>query len=162
MSAGGKCRQIVSSAPQKALPAPTARAKVGGGVKKLKVIPPMRCDVGCGECCGVVPATEKEFRAVQQFIAEHDIVPAPSLDGTCPLYQNGTCSVYPVRPLICRLFGHAADPDMTCPRGYNVNVPEREIVQRLRDNGRTTHVLHELAPNWEQIAHLIPRRGAPR
>jgi uncharacterized protein len=127
-------------------------------VKRLKVIPSMRCDAGCGDCCGVVPATETEFRAVQQFIAEHGIVPAASLDGTCPLYQNGTCTVYAVRPLICRLFGHAADPMMTCSRGYNVNVPEREVVERLRANGRTTRLLHELAPNWEAVKHLIPRR----
>jgi Fe-S-cluster containining protein len=130
-------------------------------VKKLKVIPPMRCDEGCGDCCGVVPATETEFRGVQRFIEEHAIVPAASLDGTCPFFQGGKCAVYAVRPLICRLFGHAADPMMTCSRGYNVNVDEREIVARIRANGPTTHVLHELAPNWADIAHLIPKRGAP-
>jgi Fe-S-cluster containining protein len=128
-------------------------------VKKLKVIPSMRCDDGCGECCGVVPATEAEFRRIQQFADEHGVVPAPSLDGTCPFFQNGGCSIYSVRPLICDLFGHAADPLMTCPRGYNVNVPVEEIVHRLRANGPTTHVLHELAPNWKDIQHLIPRRA---
>lgn len=121
----------------------------------------MRCDAGCGDCCGVVPATEDEFRSIRRFIEQKEIVPAASLDGTCPLYQNGGCSIYPVRPLICRLFGHAADPMMTCTRGYNVNVPEEEIVRRLRANGRTTHVLHELAPNWADIAHLIPKRKTP-
>jgi Fe-S-cluster containining protein len=130
-------------------------------VKKLNVIPSMRCDEGCGDCCGVVPATEAEFRGIQRFIAHHGIVPAASLDGTCPLYQDGKCTVYPVRPLICRLFGHAADPNMTCSRGYNVNVPEGVIVAKLRANGRTTHVLHELAPNWKDIAHLIPKRTSP-
>ena len=130
-------------------------------MKKLKVIPSMHCDAGCGECCGVVPATETEFRRIEQFIAEHDIAPAPSYDGTCPFYQNGGCAIYAVRPLICRLYGHSADPLMTCPRGYNVNVAEEEVVRRLRANGRTTHVLHELAPNWKDIEHLIPKRAAP-
>jgi Fe-S-cluster containining protein len=128
-------------------------------VKKLKVIPQMRCDAGCGECCGVVPATDVEFQRIQRFVGEHGVAPAPSLDGTCPFFQGGTCAIYAVRPLICRLFGHAADPLMTCPRGYNVNVAEAEIVHRLRANGPTTHVLHELAPNWKQIEHLIPRRA---
>jgi Fe-S-cluster containining protein len=127
-------------------------------VKKLKVIPPMRCDTGCGECCGVVPATETEFRAVERFIAEHGIHPAAHTDGTCPFYQGGGCKIYPVRPLVCRLFGHSVDPLMTCPRGYNVNVEERDVVRMLRANGKNTHVLHELAPNWDDIKHLIPKR----
>ena len=143
------------------MPNEIERVNVQGAVKKLKVIPSMRCDAGCGDCCGVVPATETEFRGIQRFIEHHGIVPAASLDGTCPFYQNGGCAIYPVRPLICRLFGHAADPLMTCSRGYNVNVPEQEVVLKLRANGRTTHVLHELAPNWEAIKHLIPKRAAP-
>jgi Fe-S-cluster containining protein len=128
-------------------------------VRKLKVIPSMHCDADCGECCGVVPVTETEFRAVARFIEAHDIVPASHTDGTCPFYQNGGCVVHPVRPLVCRLFGHSVDPLMTCPRGYNVNIPERDAVRMVTANGKTTHVLHELAPNWQDIAHLIPKRA---
>lgn len=117
-------------------------------MRKLKVIPPMKCDDNCGECCGLIPVTETEFRQVERFIADNGIVPVEHADGTCPLYQKGTCAVYPVRPLICRLYGHAASPLMTCPRGYNVNVPEREIVRMLAANGKTTRVLHELLPQW--------------
>jgi Fe-S-cluster containining protein len=110
-------------------------------VKKLKVIPSMHCDAGCGECCGIVPA-------------EHS-------DGTCPFYQNGGCAIYPVRPLVCRLFGHSGDPLMTCPRGYNVNVAERDVVRMLIANGKTTHVLHELAPNWQAGAGVPRTSGSP-
>jgi Fe-S-cluster containining protein len=118
----------------------------------------MHCDTGCGECCGVVPATETEFRAIQRFIADNGIEPAAHTDGTCPFYQNAGCAIYPVRPLLCRLYGHSADALMTCPRGYNVNMAERDVVRMMRGNGKNTHVLHELAPNWQEIAHLIPRR----
>jgi len=122
----------------------------------------MRCDTGCGQCCGVVPATETEFRRIERFIAEHGISPAAHTDGTCPFYQGGSCVVHPVRPLVCNLYGHSADPLMTCPRGYNVNIPERDAVRMIRANGKTLHVLHELAPNWEEIKHMIPgREGAP-
>jgi Fe-S-cluster containining protein len=126
-------------------------------VKKLKVIPSMHCDDACGECCGVVPVTETELRAVQRHVTAHGITPAAHTDGTCPFFQNGGCTIYQVRPLPCRLFGHSADPLMTCPRGYNVNIPERDAVRMLRANGKTTHVLHELAPNWDDIKHLIPQ-----
>jgi len=117
-------------------------------MRKLKVIPSMQCDDHCGECCGLVPVTQTEFRRVERFVAENNIVPVEHDDGTCPLYQSGTCTVYPARPLICQLFGHSADPLMTCPRGYNVNLPERDVVRMLSGNGRTTRVLHELLPQW--------------
>jgi Fe-S-cluster containining protein len=130
-------------------------------VRKLKVIPSMHCDADCGECCGVVPATETEFRRVQRFIEEQGIVPVEQSDGTCPFYQNGGCAIYLVRPLVCRLFGHSADPLMTCPRGYNVNVAERDVVRMLTANGKTTHVLHELAPNWQGGAAMHPVRSSP-
>jgi Fe-S-cluster containining protein len=117
-------------------------------MRKLKVIPSMHCDEHCGECCGLVPVTETEFRRVERFIKERGIVPIEHADGTCPLYQNGTCTVYPVRPLVCQLYGHSADPLMTCPRGYNVNLPDRDVARMLHANGKTTRVLHELLPQW--------------
>jgi Fe-S-cluster containining protein len=108
-----------------------------------------------------VPATETEFRAIERFIDAHGIVAASHTDGTCPFYQNGGCAIHPVRPLVCRLFGHSADALMTCPRGYNVNMPERDVVRMIRANGKTMHVLHELAPNYQEIAHMLPKRATP-
>ena len=108
----------------------------------------MQCDEHCGECCGLVPVTETEFRRVERFVKERGIVPIEHADGTCPLYQNGSCTVHSVRPLVCQLFGHSADPRMTCPRGYNVNLPERDVGRMIHANGKTTHVLHELLPQW--------------
>ena len=77
-----------------------------GHVKQRKVLPPMRCDEGCGACCGVAPATETEYRRVERYIEEEGITPVADGDElTCPFYQQGRCVVYPVRPLICKLFG---------------------------------------------------------
>jgi hypothetical protein len=107
-------------------------------VKKLKVLPAMRCDAGCGECCGVIPVTETEYRRVERFAREHGIVPvdhgASGDKLTCPFYQGGTCAVYEVRPVICRVFGHAAD--LPCARGYNTDVPQRQVDRMLAANGR--------------------------
>jgi len=106
----------------------------------------MRCDEGCGACCGVAPATETEYRRVERYIEEQGITPMAGGDElTCPFYQQGRCVVYPVRPLICKLFGHGEL--LACERGYNVNIPERDVDRMVGANGRPTRVLHELLPS---------------
>ncbi len=136
-------------------------------MKKLKVLPPMRCDAGCGECCGVIPVTETEYRRVERFAREHGIVPvdhgAAGDKLTCPFYQGGTCAVYEVRPVICRVFGHAAD--LPCARGYNTNVDQRQIDRMLHANGRPTRLLHQMLPGFDveaagYAAGLLVRTGA--
>lgn len=104
----------------------------------------MRCDVGCGECCGIVPANETEYRAVVDYAAAHGITPIAQ-GMKCPWYQRGRCAVHEVRPTICRLFGHTAD--MPCPRGYNVNVSaadEEALMRHARGDGRAVRLLHDV------------------
>jgi uncharacterized protein len=130
-------------------------------VKKLKVLPPMKCDAGCGDCCGIVPVTTTEFNAIERYIKEKGITPTATTDGTCPLYQEGTCSVYPVRPLICKVFGHAED--LPCARGYNVNVDQRQVDRMIGANGKASRLLHELIPGLTQdaLAFSVKRLLAP-
>jgi Fe-S-cluster containining protein len=121
-------------------------------MRKLKVLPQMQCDEGCGDCCGLIPVNETEFRKVERYVKDHGIVPIEHHDGTCPLYQDGKCTVYPVRPLICQLFGHSEDKLMQCTRGYNVNIPEREVHRMIAANGGATRTLHDLLPDFEKNA----------
>jgi Fe-S-cluster containining protein len=116
-------------------------------------LPTMKCDSGCGECCGLAPTTEAEFRRVEAFIQEHGIQPI-NQGITCPFYQEGRCAIYPVRPLSCQLFGHSEK--MVCPRGYNTNIPERKLRRAALRNGSASKVLHEvLGPQWKDVADAI-------
>jgi len=111
-------------------------------------LPKMKCDSGCGECCGIAPTTDKEFRRVEAFIQEHG-VEVVDQGVTCPFYQGGKCVIYPVRPLACKLFGHALK--LVCPRGYNTNIPERKVRRAIERGGRASRVLHELlGSGWRE------------
>lgn len=109
-------------------------------MRKLKVIPSMQCDVGCGECCGPAPATEAEYRKVLHVVRAKGIVPIKQ-GVTCPFYQEGTCAIYDARPLSCRLFGHVKGMD--CPHGYNTNIPEKDAMRMILSRGEAKRVLHE-------------------
>lgn len=111
---------------------------------RLRVVfPPMRCDEGCGECCGPAPASKAELAAVRHYIAAHGIKPIEQ-GLTCPFYQSGRCAVYPVRPRICQAFGHVET--LTCPRGYNVDVDVKPVNAWLLAAGPAEDTLHSFLP----------------
>ena len=72
---------------------------------------------GCGECCSVLlPLSEKEIRKIKRYVEKHHITekrhfaPTAELlyDMTCPFLdgskEKDKCTVYSVRPAICRTF----------------------------------------------------------
>lgn len=66
----------------------------------------------CGECCNPWnPITLDEYRTIKKYIKEHDIKPVPcrpdsnnNLYVTCPFNIGHGCSIYPVRPNVCKQF----------------------------------------------------------
>jgi len=74
-------------------------------------IPEHKCR-SCGDCCGMVPITDAEIMMINNYLhtmpdetkqqLEDNFIP-----GKC-LFRNHVqqnCAIYPVRPMICRLFG---------------------------------------------------------
>lgn len=81
---------------------------------------------GCGECClrMTLRLTNKEIKTIRKYIKEHNIKPqhhsptdvpddvlaqsafvdtiCPFLDASAP--QGHNCTIYPVRPIICRTY----------------------------------------------------------
>jgi len=123
---------------------------------------PMRCEKGCGECCGPVPVTAAELAAVRDYIAEHKI--APREQGTrCPFYQRSVCAVYPVRPRVCQAYGHSER--LVCSRGHNQDVDDEAALMRwVLEGGPPVATLHQLAgvplAPFENLARvLVGRHG---
>lgn len=85
-------------------------------------VPEIDCKGLCIDSCGPVEGGHRETvrirqagvrlpdrrAAVRQMIADGG-------EYTCPALRNGRCSVYAVRPMICRIWG--ASDDMPCPYG---------------------------------------------
>ena len=75
------------------------------------------CCVSCGSCCSsILPMTMEEVARIKKYIAKHDIkeqkAPAvlakPTFNMYCPFMRmdvaKDRCTIYPVRPEICREF----------------------------------------------------------
>jgi Fe-S-cluster containining protein len=80
------------------------------------LIPELMCTEGCYVCCknfGVPSRTKKTF------FREHSMQAGEAKGHTCPYLDEslseGGCSIYPVRPLICRLYG--TSPNYLCKVG---------------------------------------------
>jgi hypothetical protein len=74
-----------------------------------RLIPEFLCTPDCHECCrrfGVPSRTRVEEERTRRFMAERGMATAEAQDTTCPHLVIGRgCSIYPVRPFICRLYG---------------------------------------------------------
>lgn len=68
--------------------------------------------IGCGECCtNMLPLSQNEINRIKTYIKKHNIKEQRhnfmlGIDMTCPFRDDGNkvCTIYPVRPDICRDF----------------------------------------------------------
>jgi len=101
---------------------------------------PRPCIPGCTACCGVIPWSIDEWKAVENHpglfgVETIALIPGksviPARDGKpltkCPFATSAGCSVHDKRPAICRLYGNV--DRMRCPKdgGYR---PERMMSDR--------------------------------
>ena len=99
-------------------------------------IPPhFKCN-NCGECCGPVPISEKEYNKIKKYCIENNIVPIKNIDIICPFRDtiNKKCTIYEVRPTLCKLMG--VTKGMFCPNGntYELNGHKYIIDDMIKDN----------------------------
>lgn len=90
-----------------------------------------RC-IGCGECCGPVPVSIEDMAKIARYVANSEYAQEVAarqhahLDCIFRDHLKGRCSIYPVRPVICRMFG--VDVNLQCPNGNSANIDGSRIV----------------------------------
>lgn len=79
-------------------------------------VPAVACKGLCTDQCSVIPVSKLERAAIEEHTGRRvrtlpqfeTLVMRPDDDGRCRYLKRGRCSIYEVRPLICRLYGRPA------------------------------------------------------
>jgi len=86
--------------------------KPGKLIKRLyKQIPSFECIPGCTSCCAFVYFSQWEWKRIPEHKRKSTTY------AECPYIDEGGCSIYTLRPLVCRMFGAVNDTRMLCPYG---------------------------------------------
>lgn len=86
-------------------------------------LPTLACQQKCQSCCGPIEMTRVEWGRIVKKLGYEPRLPLPRTQAElsrpgaldCPMLRSGLCSVYGMRPLICRLWG--VIETMPCPWG---------------------------------------------
>lgn len=84
-------------------------------------IPDARCKGLCTKSCSVIAMTVHEARRLRQAgtpLPPHDVALArvyADAGYRCPALVDGRCSVYELRPFVCRIYG--SSESLPCPFG---------------------------------------------
>lgn len=85
-------------------------------------IPEIACQGLCFESCGPIAMSRVEHLRIVDRVGSFEPAGYPSQ--TCPLLKENKCSIYDIRPAICRLWGVVEM--MPCPFGC---VPEKLLTR---------------------------------
>lgn len=75
-----------------------------------KRVPRIECQGLCQDCCGPLGMSYLEWMRIKRA---SPLRLAEAKQVACPLLKRGKCTVYALRPLVCRLWGTAEN--MPCP-----------------------------------------------
>lgn len=109
-----------------------SRAEIRHMKKIQQQVPVIECKGLCAEACQSVPITpvESYFLISTTGVKVQPAKPNPPGEWTpmlgrntvCPFLQQGRCSIYNDRPLVCRIYGHPA-MGVECKYGCKNNHP---------------------------------------
>ncbi len=117
------------------------------------------CAKGCGECCrNFIPdilQAEAEAIALYLFSERPELIPRLEFPTqSCPFIDDGNpeglCAIYPIRPLVCRLFGFSGttgkdgEPEFSLCR--HMKPLEGIAVRRFRGSGPLVELFGSIPP----------------
>jgi len=82
------------------------------------LLPVFQCIPSCTECCrsfGVPSRTRVEDERIRDYLQSRGLGLQPAKGTTCPYVSASGCTIYPVRPFTCRLYG--TSPNYLCKVG---------------------------------------------
>jgi len=88
----------------------------------------------CGKCCGPVPVTTEEIELIRRYLGDHPEARKSTKSKrdhqSCVFRDEDEkkCTIYPVRPMICRLMG--VTKGMTCANGNTHEIDGRPFVKK--------------------------------
>lgn len=98
-------------------------------------VPKVNCKRLCGHACRtLIDMSHTERERIETYVGE----PLPEwmreVPGmTCPLLsETGECTVYGLRPMVCRVWGATDSPGLRCPHGCTVEGEPLSAVQMQR------------------------------
>jgi len=87
----------------------------------------------CGQCCGPWYCSPSEWKRIQEYSRKRGITDPGklSLADACPYFKTETgCLIYPVRPLVCRMFGRV--PGLKCPHNAGRKKLSKAVVAEVK------------------------------
>lgn len=102
-------------------------------------IPKHNCK-NCGECCGPVPITKTEQQVIQAYVDKHK----PKINKNagwlnCKFRVDNSCSIYPVRPILCQLCGSVKG--MNCKYGNTHEIDGLKFISKDKPVGLINKVI---------------------
>lgn len=107
-------------------------------------LPKMECKGECSSSCGPIDMSQIERKAIVEATGE-DVSFAPRTLTCTKLNFLGRCSIYDLRPMICRLWG--ISEAMKCPWGC---VPEGGHLSDA-DSARFMHEVMRIGGGWPEM-----------
>lgn len=113
-----------------------------------------KCGPGCSWCCRIIPqVTRAETQVIRKYAKENNINIFIGRKGYCPLLDlNDTCSVYSVRPIMCRGW-------LSTDIGFCKSPPQKFALEHapvLHDKFKAVREIHrKLCEKLDQTARPI-------
>lgn len=65
----------------------------------------IQCRPSCCSCCTLRSVTFLEAAVIEEYLIDNDVDYRPANEHFCVFLNDGLCTIYPVRPIICRTHG---------------------------------------------------------